>query len=351
MRSQGSAKELERRRLLAVRRVREGCPAAEVARFLEVHERTVRRWAGHFERGGEAALAAKPHPGPRPRLTAQQEVEILSWFPRNPTDPAFGFATELWTAPRAAALIRRHWGVSLSPSYLLRWLKKRGVTPQMVQKRPRGHNEQEMRRWQREEWPRILKEAAAHAARVVLIDEAGFLMRPLVRRSLAPRGRPLVMKYQSKHRQKVSVQGSLILSPDGRVEAMRSRMHEDSYVDSRKTAEFLRGLLREWHGPLTVVWDRGNMHKGPHVRAVLEEFPRLSIEQFPPYCPDLNPVEWAWGWMKYGRMANLCPRDLRHLSSEVAKTLAQAAEKPTMLQGFCHAAHLFAAEPERTLAV
>jgi transposase len=351
MRSQGSAAELEKRRRLAVRRVLQGHPAAEVARFLEVHERTVRGWVRLYETKGEQALAARPHPGPKPRLTAQQQAEVLSWFSQNPTDPAFGFPTELWTGARVSKLIRERWGVRLHPGHLVRWLRQRGITSQRVRPRPRGHNPQEMQRWATEQWPRILKEAATQAGRIVMIDETGMLMRPLVRKSLAPRGKPLVMRYQSKHRQKVSVQGALVLSPDAQAQAFRSRMHVDSYVDAQKTAEFLRGLLREWEEPLTVIWDRGNMHKGPHVRAVLQEYPRLKLEQFPPYCPDLNPVEGLWGWMKYSQLANYCPRDLRHLESDVARTLARTAENQTLLQSFTRGAGLTAtAEPDRALA-
>jgi len=187
-----------------------------------------------------------------------------------------------------------------------------------------------------------------------VIDESGLMMRPLVRRSLAPRGRPLVLRHRANHRQKVSVQAGLVLRADGSAEALRCRTHEDSYVDGERTAAFLRGLLREWDGPLTVVWDRGNMHKGPHVRAVLAEFPRLSVEQLPPHCPDLDPVEWLWAWMKYGRMANLAPRDLRHLHSEVAGAIVAAQGNQSLLDGFVRAAGLSppaaTAEPERALA-
>jgi transposase len=57
------------------------------------------------------------------------------------------------------------------------------------------------------------------------------------------------------------------------------------------------------------------MHKGPLMRAVLAEFgPRLTLEQLPSYCPDLNPVEWLWSWIKYAQLANFRPRDLRHLT-------------------------------------
>jgi transposase len=219
-----------------------------------------------------------------------------------------------------------------------------------VRRRPRGHDPQAMHKWISEQWPRIVKTAAEQDGRIVMIDEMGMLMKPLVRASLAPRGQPLVMRYQSKHRQKVSVQGALVLSADAQVQALRCRMHVDSYVDGQKTAEFLRGLLREWEGSLTVVWDRGNMHKGPHIRSLLEQFPRLTLEQFPPYCPDLNAMEGIWGWAKYSEMANFCPRDLRHLESTVASTLAKAAENQTMLQNFTIGTGLLMAEPERALA-
>lgn len=182
----------------------------------------------------------------------------------------------------------------------------------------------------------------------MLIDETGMLMRPLVRRSLARRGKPPVVRYQSNHRQKVSVQGAIVMGFDGEggvvAEALRTRTYADAYVDGQKTAQLLRRLLAEFGEdgrPLIVVWDRGNMHKGPHVRQVLEAFAdRLSIEQLPPYCPDLNPVEWLWSWMKYGELVNFCPRDVRHLSSRVATAIVKAAERQPLLQGFIRAAGL-----------
>jgi transposase len=188
------------------------------------------------------------------------------------------------------------------------------------------------------------KKAADSAARIVMIDETGLMMLPLVRKSLAPRGKPLVIRYKSNHRQKVSVQGAVVIGPDGSAQALRARLHEDAYVDGEATAGFLRKLLGEFDEPLIVVWDRGNMHKGPHVRQVLAEFPRLSVEPLPAYCPDLNPIEWVWGWIKYAQLANYCPQTLRQLVSKVAATIAKAAEKLGMLDGFIRAAGLATAQ-------
>ena len=59
-------------RRLAVARVREGYAPGEVADFLGVSYPSVKRWAAAYRDGGDAALAARPHPGPAPKLTPRQ---------------------------------------------------------------------------------------------------------------------------------------------------------------------------------------------------------------------------------------------------------------------------------------
>jgi transposase len=109
MRPQGNAPELERRRKRAVQAVAEGSTVAEVARVLGVSDRSVRRWVAAAREGGDEALNAVPHPGAAPKLNRTQERQVLSWFKRQPSE--FGFATELWTGPRVALLIREKFGV------------------------------------------------------------------------------------------------------------------------------------------------------------------------------------------------------------------------------------------------
>jgi transposase len=71
----------------------EGYSQAEVARFLGIHVRTVRRWVADYRRHGRAGLEAKPHAGPTPKLSPEQERIVLGWFRKSPTE--FGFPTEL----------------------------------------------------------------------------------------------------------------------------------------------------------------------------------------------------------------------------------------------------------------
>ena len=155
MSTRPSASELENRRRLAVARVAEGYKQVEVARFLGVDPRSVRRWVSAHQADGDAGLAARVAPGRASRLTPDQEREVLGWLAKSPAE--FGFATDLWTAPRVARVIERAFGVTFHPRYLNEWLTARGITPQKPQRVPRERDQAEIDRWVAEEWPRIKK--------------------------------------------------------------------------------------------------------------------------------------------------------------------------------------------------
>src|SRR5207248_1667285 len=111
MRTKGSPEELEHRRQLAVRRHLEGYSSDEIAAFLDVAPRTVwRRLARSHEQGPEG-LASRLVPGRPPKFTTTQEKVVRRWLTEDPTK--HGFATELWTGPRLAALIRQEFGIRL----------------------------------------------------------------------------------------------------------------------------------------------------------------------------------------------------------------------------------------------
>src|SRR5262245_46227886 len=105
MRSVGSPVELARRRHLAVERIADGYTAEEVADFLGVTPRSVRRWADAFRRHGDAGLAARSVPGRPPKLSRTQEKIVARWLRDSPTE--HGLATDLWSAPRLAQLLKR----------------------------------------------------------------------------------------------------------------------------------------------------------------------------------------------------------------------------------------------------
>ena len=155
MRDEGSPAELEHRRLLAVQRVLEGYSAEEVAEFLGVDPRSVRRWAAAYRKAGGAGLVARPATGRPPKLTHTQEKFIRRWLADKPTE--HGFATDLWTGPRVAHMIRQEFGVALNPKYVTVWLRRRGFTPQKPRRVPRQRDPEVIAAWLAADWPRIKK--------------------------------------------------------------------------------------------------------------------------------------------------------------------------------------------------
>src|SRR5438445_13378239 len=79
-----------------------------------------------------------------------------------------------------------------------------------------------------------------------------------------------------------------------------------------EVAVFLRAVLRQLRGHVIVLWDGGSIHKGPDVRALLTRCPRLHVEAFPGYAPDLNPDEFVWTHFK-ATLANGRPDNLDEL--------------------------------------
>lgn len=150
---------LAQRRFLAVRRVAEGLPTAQVAQVLGVHVETVRLWVRTHKVGGDAALRGTPHPGRKPFLTPDQEAQVRAWLAQKPTD--HGFRTDLWTAARVAQLIRDRLGVEYHPNYLREWLTARDYSPQKPRRHARRQRPAEVAEFVAATYPALQKKLPA----------------------------------------------------------------------------------------------------------------------------------------------------------------------------------------------
>jgi transposase len=340
MRSIGTPVELEHRRCLAVQRLLEGYySTGEVADFLGVDARSVRRWLVAFRDQGAAGLAAQPAPGRPPKLSPAQEKIVCRWLTDNPTD--HGFPTELWTAGRLALLIDEEWGVSFHPHYLTAWLRQRGYTPQLPRRVPRERDDDAVAHWLTKDWPRIKRKARRRGACLMLLDESGLLMAPLRRRSWSLRGHPPQSKEKTGHREKVSIAGALWLTPKRDRLSFAYQTLVNGYFSNWEVAEFLSGALQWLSVPWVVLWDRGSMHKGDPINELLAQYPgRLDLEPLPSHAPKLNPVEQVWTWLKYSRLCNFPPQNADHLNEVVIRELDPIREDQNRLRSFFHASDL-----------
>lgn len=158
MRPHGSPAQLEARRLHALSLLQQGLAPVEVARRVGVDRRSVRRWKATARTGGRDAVRARPVPGRPPKLDAGDRRRLEQVLLRGAH--AAGFATDLWTCPRVATVIRREFGVRYHVDHLGRLLRRLGWSPQKPERRARERDEAAIRRWLRVELPRIKKKPA-----------------------------------------------------------------------------------------------------------------------------------------------------------------------------------------------
>ena len=159
MRTQGSAAELEALRRKAGELLLEGCRPAELARRLKVSWTSAKRWKVAVEANGLDALAAKPHPGKKPRLSKRQKEQLVKILVRGPVKSQY--ANDLWTCPRVAEVIERRFGVHYHPDHVWRILAALGWSCQKPEQRARERDEEAIAHWRAQDWPRIKKSPSA----------------------------------------------------------------------------------------------------------------------------------------------------------------------------------------------
>lgn len=113
-------------------------------------------------------------------------------------------------------------------------------------------------------------------------------------------------------------------------------------IGGPQVVEFLQHLLRHLRGKLLVIWDGLPAHRSRVVKAFLiQQRRRLAVEFLPAYAPELNPVEYLWGYWKEHELPNFCPKNFGELSHHALRALRRMRRRPTLVEAFWKQAELF----------
>lgn len=181
------------------------------------------------------------------------------------------------------------------------------------------------------------KNAAGLGAHLVFIDESGFLLIPTVRRTWAPRGVTPVIRRFYRH-DRLSVISGISVSPRCRRMGLYFQIY-DRNIRRREVCKFLLYLLKQIRGPIFVVWDNVRIHGGAPVEEICRRYPRLTLERFPAYAPELNPDEAVWSHTKR-QLANSAAEELVELKTMVRRALRTLRGSQSNLRGCVHASDL-----------
>jgi putative transposase len=153
-----------------------------------------------------------------------------------------------------------------------------------------------------------------------------------------------VLRHRLRHREKVTVLGSLTVSPRRRRCGLYAEFLPGRSVQEADLIAHLRRLRRTFQTPLVVVLDNLNQHKGRELQGWCRKVRDVHLEYLPPYAPELNPVEGVWSHGKCVTAAGCVSDDVHELEC-LARTAIATAHQPRLLRGFLRATRLPLAIP------
>ncbi|MEK7732538.1 MAG: transposase [Planctomycetota bacterium] len=156
-------------------------------------------------------------------------------------------------------------------------------------------------------------------------------------RTWAPKGKTPVVHYCYKQ-DRISAISALALSPTRRRLALYLQLRTRNLTGLDVQA-FLKHLLRHLRGPVVLLWDRGTIHRRREVTQWIRNHPRLQVEPFPAYAPELNPAEHIWGQADRA-LANGAPTDLVQLTRRLQNSVRRIRRSQTLLWSCIYASDL-----------
>ena len=137
-------------------------------------------------------------------------------------------------------------------------------------------------------------------------------------------------RYRYRH-DKISAISGISVSPERKRLGLYCLLYSGN-IGQAEVCEFLRHLLKHLRGRVIVLWDSSPVHKGQPIRALCHGFPRLHLEAFPAYAPELNPDEGVWGHLKRS-LSNGRPDDLEELIDHLTEEVQRVSTSQPILRG------------------
>lgn len=282
---------LERYRLRAIELYKNGEKINDIAYFFGVHRGSVSKWITIYKRGGIKKLMSKKAKGPEYKLSDKEIKEILAIL--NDDATIYGFETPLWTCKKVQQIILKKTGKKIHTTNIMRLFKKLNLSPQKPERLASQRDRKAIRKWRREEWPKIKEHRRKWQAMLYFQDESGVSLTPVLGKTWAPKGKtPLVMV--TGNRGGLCVTSAI--SPAGK---LIFRIEKET-VNADRHIEFLKKIMK--HHPrrkVIVIEDRAPAHRAQKIDKFVEaNKSRLAVYKLPPYAPELNPDEHVWEYLK-----------------------------------------------------
>jgi transposase len=284
-------KAMEEIRIRAVQRVQDGESPEQVIKTLGFARACIYNWLARYRNGGWHALRTGTRSGRPKKLTGSQIKWVYKTI-RDKDPQQFKFEFALWTRSMIAELIKREFGIKLSPTSVGRLLAQLGFTCQKPLYRAYQRDPEAVKKWKEQIFPQIQKRAKKEGATIFFQDESGVRSDFHSGKTWALRGETPIIETTGA-RFGLNIMGAI--SPKGEMNFMI--IHGS--VRSGEICEFLKRLMKGRDHKVFLIWDGHPTHKSKIVKECVASFDgRLETFLLPSYSPDLNPIEQLWNHTK-----------------------------------------------------
>jgi transposase len=219
-------------------------------------------------------------------LSIKQENAIVELIKGTFPD-AHGITLSVWSRKAVAELIFHKFKICIAVRTVGDYLKRWGFSPQKPAKRAYQRNDEDVAQFKSETIPSIIDRAKAEDGIVAFADETGIHSENFNASSFSPIGvTPVIERTGSRFK----LNAIMAIASNGCLKFMTycQSMNGGLFID------FLRSLIRSAKGKkVFLVVDNLRVHHGKRVREWLKNYEeKLELVFLPPYCPDLNPVEY-----------------------------------------------------------
>jgi transposase len=318
---------LEGCRIRAIELYKKGEKINEISYFLGFHRGVVSKWVSLFKKEGKKALLSKKANGPQFKLSKKEIKEIINILYDDAT--IYGFENPLWNCKMVQQIIFKRTNKRIHTTNIMRLFRKLNLSPQKPERISSQKNRKAVKRWLREEWPEIQKHRRRWQAMLYFQDESGISLTPVLGRTWAPKGKTPKVLVTGKRggfcvTSAISPAGKLIF----RIEKGR--------VNAKKHIEFLKKILKQHpNRKIIVVEDSAPVHKAKKIEKFVEQNrKRLAIYKLPPYCPELNPTEHVWAYLKAHELKTHQAQNTEELKHLVKRKMQSIQMKKQLIHSF-----------------
>lgn len=272
-----------------------GLGQEEIAELVVRDIRSVQRYIDDFSRKRLASLFSGHLDNENAsKLTRDQKEEIRRVLQKTPEEG--GLPSQFWDVPKLKEYIKAEFGVvyesSVSYHYLLKFSGLSFKYPDKLSpRRDEAYVKKRIREIKKEIEP-LLKD---DRWLVFASDETRIQLEAEIRRAWLIKGKRTVVKTEKDKEHQNYI--GFLNQKDG-----RCQIFETKRGNQRETIRILKKLTaasREKR--VCVIWDNARWHKGKLLRRELRKgnrLERLHLINFPPYAPEVNPIEHVWQFAK-----------------------------------------------------